>query len=60
MKRLLPLLLITLTLPSCDHLGPLTRLGIDYGEKRKILASDDAAALHAAQAILLPPVTIQP
>ena len=35
-------------------LGPLARLGIDYGEKREILTSDDAAALHAAQDILLP------
>ena len=59
MKRLL-LILPLIILTSCDHLGPLARLGIDYGEKRKILASDDAAALHAAQAILLPPVTIQP
>jgi len=49
--------LCLLTLPSCELAGPLSRLGIDYGEKRKLLKTEDAEALRAAQAILLPPVT---
>jgi len=46
--------LCLLTLPSCEHLSPLSGLAIGYGERRQVLTADDAAALRAAQAILLP------
>lgn len=55
--KLLIACLALLTLSSCQHLGPLAKLGIAYGEKRNLLNPDDAEALRGVQIILLPEVT---
>lgn len=54
--------LCLLTLPSCQstanntRLGDLADLAITYASKRGVLTAEDAAAIRAAQVIILPPV----
>lgn len=58
--------LCLLTLPSCQHLGPLSGIAIGYGERRQILTADDAATLRQVRDIVLvspepkQPVRVQP
>jgi len=58
--------LALLSLPSCQHLGPLSGLAIGYGERKQILTSDDASALREVRDVILTtpepkqPVRVQP
>lgn len=58
--------LCLLTLPSCEHFGPLSNIAIGYGERRQIISSDDAATLREVRDIVLTtpepkqPVRVQP
>lgn len=45
--------LCLLTLPACQHLGPLSGIAIGYGERKQFLTSDDAAALREVRDIVL-------
>jgi hypothetical protein len=58
--------LCLLTLPSCQHLGPLSGIAIGYGERRQIISAADAATLREVRDIVLTtpepkqPVRVQP
>lgn len=64
--KLLIACLCLLSLPSCQHLGPLSGIAIKYGERKQILTPDDAAALRDVRDIVLTtpepkqPVRVQP
>lgn len=63
MKRITSLLLasITLALCSCSNpaynarIGALTSLAVSYAEAKGKISPSDAAAIRAAQTIILPP-----
>lgn len=60
--KLLIACLCLLSLPSCqstatnNRLGDLADLAITYSERRGVITAADAAAIRAAQVIILPPV----
>jgi hypothetical protein len=64
--KLLIACLCLLTLPSCQHLGPLSGIAIGYGERRQIISAADAATLREVRDIVLTtpepkqPVRVQP